>query len=133
MTRKELSQVYYLKKELNMWEQELNNLIASSQIKAQSLDGMPFQNTGDVSDVVANIAIKIIEQTEVVDAARYNVERKIAEIDKYIASLDDSFLKQIINYRCCKCMSWDNVARMIGSGTSAESCRKYFDRKIPKN
>lgn len=133
MTRRQLSQIYYLKKELQMWERELNELIQSSQVKAQSIDGIPFQNTGEVSDKVAQTAIKIIEHTEMVEALRFNIAERVREIDEYIMTLDDPLLKQIIQYRCCKLMSWDKVATMVGGNNTADSCRKYFNRKIEKD
>jgi len=114
-----------------MWERELNELIQASQVKSQVITDMPF-TPGGVSDNVAETAVQIIAHTEMVEAMRLKIQRQINEVDKYISSLDDSFLKQIIQYRCCKLMTWDRVAAMIGAGTSADSCRMYYNRKIPK-
>lgn len=133
MTRKELSQVYYLKRELKMWEQKLSDLRSQSLVKAQQISGMPFANTNEITDATFEHVSRIMELQADIDVFRLNIEKKIAEIERYIQTLDDSLLRQIIEYRCCQCKTWQATAMMIGYGTSAESCRKYFDRRFPKS
>lgn len=132
MTRKDLSQVYYLNKELKMWEQKLASLREASLTKSKQITGMPFANTGEVSDTTFEHVSRIMEMQADIDIFRLNIERKIDEIEKYIITLDDSLLRQIIEYRCCQLKTWDQTAAMIGYGTTPESIRKYFNRKFPK-
>ena len=56
MTREELKQIYYINKEIKMWQRELDRLQCKSLIGSQSLDGMP-KGSG-TSDKVANLAIE---------------------------------------------------------------------------
>jgi len=132
MTRKELSQVYYLKRELKMWEQKLSDLRSQSLVKAQQISGMPFANTNEISDATFEHVSRIMELQADIDVFRLNIEKKISEIEKYIQTLDDSLLRQIIEYRCCQCKSWRETAAMIGAGTTEDSIRMYFNRKYPK-
>lgn len=132
MTRKELSQVYYLKRECSMWERKLEELMAMTEVKGQEITGMPFNNGGGVSDPVADRVARIVEMQEMIEIFRLNIEAKVWEIERYIMTLDDSLLRQIIEYRCCQLKTWDGVAAAIGYGTTSDSCRMYFNRKFPK-
>lgn len=133
MTRKELSQVYYLKRELRMWEQKLQELREKSLIGSKEITDMPFANTGELHDTTFEYISQIMELQADIEAFRLNIERKIEEIEKFIMTLEDSFLRQIIEYRCIQGKTWEQTAMMIGYGTSGESCRKYFDRRFPKS
>lgn len=115
-----------------MWERELNKLIYASQIKSQNIDGMPFQHTNETSDKVADTAIDIVGKTEVVKKIKADIEKHKEEVYRYIATVDDSILRQIIKYRCIDLMSWAKVARMIGGGNTADGLRMMFNRSIPE-
>lgn len=132
MTRKELSQVYFLKKELKMWEQKLEDLRSKSLNSSKAPDGMPFQNTGEVSDKTFDYISQIMELQSDIDVFRLRIEVVINKIEHYIMTLDDSLLRQIIEYRCCQCKTWAQTAAMIGAGTTEESIKKYFNRRYPK-
>lgn len=132
MTRKELSRIYYLNRELQMWERELNEMIQDSQIKGQYMDGMPFQKTNVTSDKVSETAIKIVNKAEVIKLTKAEIEKQIEEVYRYIATLDDSILRQIVKYRCIDLMSWTKVARMIGGGNTADGLRMMYTRAIPE-
>lgn len=132
MTRRELSQVYYLNKELKMWEAKLSEMRESSMTKSKQITGMPFANTGETSDETFEKVSRIMELQSDIEVFRLNIEKKVAEIEQYIMTLEDSFLRQIIEYRCIQGKTWEQTAMMIGYGTSGESCRKYFNRKYPK-
>lgn len=130
MTRQKLGQAYRLQRELDMWQSKLSELRQSSYMGSPS-DSKEGHANG-ISDKTFSISSKEIEIIEITEALKLNVEKQILEIEKYIETLDDTFLRQIIEYRCVRMFGWDKVASMIGMGTSAESCRKYFERKIPK-
>lgn len=130
MTRKELSQIYFLTKELNMWEDRLHELRASSIVGATKITGMP-RATGN-SDTVYERARREMEIIEVIDVFRINILEKRQQIERHIQTVDDSLIRMILEYRCCQLMTWEQVAAKIGAGTTAESCRKMFERKYPK-
>lgn len=132
MTRKELSQVYFLRKELKMWEQRLEDLRNKSMTGSKQISGMPFANTNQINDTTFETVSRIMELQADIDVFRLTIEIKISEIERFIQTLDDSLLRQIIEYRCCQCKTWEQTAAMIGYGTTAESCRKYFNRRYPK-
>lgn len=132
MTRKDLSQVYYLTKELKMWEEKLEQLRQKSMVGTKKITGMPFANTNEIHDINFEHISEIMELQAELDSFRIKIASKIMEIEKYIVTLDDSLLRQIIEYRCCQLKTWKEVSALIGYGTTEESVKKYFNRKFPE-
>lgn len=132
MTRKELSQIYYLNRELERFERALNGIISESTLKSPTISDMPKGSGGMTRSQVEETAIKIAEFREFADVYRQNIQNKKMEVEAWIESLDDYYLKQIVHYRCVELMSWTKVAWMMGGGNTADGCRKYFERKVPK-
>lgn len=131
MTRKDLSQVYYLTKELKMWERKLAELKEKSRLTSPELSDIPKSKTNNISDTTFEYVSLIMELQADIDAFKYSIEAKVKEIEDYIMTLDDSLLRQIIEYRCCQLKSWRDVAALIGSCTTEDSIKKYFNRKYP--
>ena len=132
MTRKQLSQIYYLEKEQEMWKEKLRELEAASLIKGQEITGMPFANTGETSDKVSELIIRKQTIAAIIEEIQERIDRQKEEIYEYISTVDDSLLRQIVVYRCVSCMNWIQVANRIGGGNTAESVRKIYERSIPK-
>lgn len=132
MTRKELSQIYYLTQDLERCEKNLAELRVSIQPKSQKITGIPFANTGSKSDPTADTAERIMQCIESIEGYRQAIIIRKATVFEWVNKLEDMFLKQIVQYRCIELLSWDEVAMRIGAGTTADSCRMYFNRNIPK-
>lgn len=131
VTKEELSQIYYLNKELRMWQKELESLECQSLLRGQQLTGMPFvsgtsDKTGDIATTIADIKSIIIgKQKEI------QIQKK--KIMTYIEQIEDSYMRQIIFYRCVSCMSWNNVAQEIGGNNTEDSVKQAFHRFFKKN
>lgn len=129
MTKQEINQIYYLNREIEMWQRQLMEL-REGGISSPKLDGMPrsvriVDATGDKAVAEADIEM-IIEGL----LAKTQMMRK--EIYEYINSQKDSLIRQIIMYRCMSLCSWNEVAIYVGGGNTAESVRKIFDRHFEK-
>ena len=53
---------------------------------------------------------------------------KSNEVEEFIASVQDSRIRRIINLRFIEKLSWNRVADRIGGGNTEDSVRKTFDR-----
>ena len=56
VTKEELKQIYYINKEIKMWQKELDRLECKSLVKGQEITDMPFGS--GTSDKVADLAIE---------------------------------------------------------------------------
>lgn len=125
MTKSDLEQIYYLNRELKMWETELE------RVRCKSLVGSPLPGNSHgsgVSDKVADRAERIIELENRIIAKRDEIQRLRDEAVEYIYSIPDSLTRQIIYYRCVSLMSWRRVAYEVGGYNTAESVRQIYSR-----
>lgn len=125
MTKAELEQIYYLNRELKMWETELE------RVRCKSLVGSPLPSNSHgsgVSNKVADRAERIIELENRIIAKRDEIQRLRDEAVEYIYSISDSLTRQIIYYRCVSLMSWRRVAYEVGGNNTEESVRQIYSR-----
>lgn len=127
MTKKDLSRIYYLEKEIAMWERELEELDCMSLVSSGMGDGQPRGQRVPRSKVEDNVIKRMGIQAKMEELLKECKSAK-DEVTDWIKSIDDSFIRQIIYYRCVKVMSWVAVADRIGGGNTADSVRKTFDR-----
>lgn len=130
MTRHELESVFCLKKELRMWQDRLAELQADIALSPKVLDGMPFQHTNETSNPTERKAIELVEVSKVIEGKISEIQWTIAEIEKYIISIDDSIMRQIIEYRCTKCMEWKTIAAKLGSVYTDDNVRQMYHRYV---
>ena len=129
ITRKDLSQLYYLKREIRSDEARLAHLEDAATSITQNLSGMPGSGRkSDKTAIGAEIAdLKIIiRNKKEMCIAHYN------QIMRYVASIDDSFIRQIITYRHVDMMKWRDIAQKIGGGNSEDGIRKAYTRYLEK-
>ena len=129
MTKPELEQIYYLNRELKLWETELE------RVRCKSLVGSPLPGNSHgsgVSDKVADRAERIIELENRIIAKRDEIQRLRDEAVEYIYSIPDSLTRQIIYYRCVSLMSWRRVAYEVGGNNTPDGVRMIYNRFMDK-
>ena len=125
MTKPELEQIYYLNRELKLWETELE------RVRCKSLVGSPLPGNSHgsgVSDKVADRAERIIELENRIIAKRDEIQRLRDEAVAYIESIQDSLTRQIVYYRCVSLMSWRRVAYEVGGNNTPDGVRMIYNR-----
>ena len=132
MTKEELSSIYYIRQEIKMWEEQLELLTCKAQGKAMRLTGMPFAPSGGTGDQMADIAVRKVDITELIERKKERLQQEQKEIIEWIMTIDDTFIRQIMLYRHVRCYTWQEVAESIGRITP-ESIRKQHDRYLKKN
>ena len=130
MTRKKLEQVYNLNKELKMWQHRLAELQADIALSPKVIDGMPYTKTNAVGSPTEEKAMRLAECAKVIEGKISEIQLALMEIEIFIASVDDSMMRRILEYRCCKLRSWQDVADILGEGYTADSVRQTYHRFI---
>lgn len=125
MTRKELSEIYYINREIEMWKRELDDI---TSLQSPRLDGLP--RGGETSDTTAAKAVRAAQISETIDGLLARLQLKRKEIYDYIATIDDSLMRQIIMYRCLSLCTWEETARYVGGNNTADSVRMLFNRQF---
>lgn len=133
MTNKELSQIYYLKREQKLIEERLEEIRVRATKVTIVLDGA---GAGKQSSACAKFETLIDRQMEL-ESQLADLQQKINEetyrIQDYINSIDDSLIRIIVTLRCINCYSWNKVARAVGGDNTADSVRMIYFRYLKNN
>lgn len=132
MTKKELEQIYYITREINMWQRELDSLKTKSKVSSPALTGMP-EGKGTTGDRVGNNATRIVYLEQKIKDKKSELEILRISITEYIMSIDDSLIRQIIKLRCIDLKTWTKIAIAVGGYNTADSVRMIYNRYIDKN
>lgn len=130
MTKKDLSQLYYLQREILNDEQRLAELEAAATSTTGNLSGMP--GGGKISDKTA-IAAEIADIRSIIRSKKDMCIAHYNQIMRYVAGIDDSLIRQIITYRHIDMMKWRDISQKIGGGNSEDGLRKLYVRYLEKN
>lgn len=131
MTKEDLNQIYYLDKEIKMWQDELYKIKNKSTVKSTNMSAIIIKScqSNDVLDLIVDLT----EIESIINDKLIELQLKLKNIINYINNINDSFIRQIIYYRHVRLMKWSDVAAHIGGGNSEESVRKSHDRYLNIN
>ena len=157
MTVKELSQLYWLNREIEADQERLASLdseirrdeeqLEDLELKASSAsgpnyDGMPKNPT--YGNPLENTVIRIIELKNIIErkkALRSDCAMTIQakqilclternKLERYIADLPDSLLRMIFTFRFINGLTWGQVAEHISEKTTEDSVKKMCYRYL---
>lgn len=129
MTKKELSQLYWLNREIEMDMERLRELEAmASAPKAQKIDGMPH-NPG-YGDALARIVAELVDMKAIIAAKQQQCIHERSRLERYIADIPDSLTRQIFTLRFINGLTWYQVAMHIGGGNTEDSVRQRVYRYL---
>lgn len=128
MTRKELSQVFYLGKELKLWHEELQTLQCRMEQCGKWPTGMP--RSGGVSDPTGELAAELANCKLMLGCKEVEIQIQRNRIIRFINEIDSSYMRQIIYLRCISCLPWQAVANHIGGECTEQSVKKAFYRYL---
>lgn len=129
MTFKELSQLYYLNLEIEDCENKLKELESQRGISAVVMDGMPHTK-GMPKSTVEQLAAEIVDLKAIIHAKRIECIHERSRLERYIASIPDSEIRTIFEFRFVDCLPWKKVADRIGEGNTADRVRQVCSRYI---
>ncbi len=131
MTLKELSQLYYLKREIAMDRERLAELEQKALPGAQVMSGMPA--SPNVGDKLAKYTVEIADLRAVIEEKCRRCLAEQQRLEKYIAGIEDSFIRQIFTCRFVDGLTWQQVAQKLGGKNSADGVRMLSKRFLAKN
>ena len=123
MTKKELSQLYYLKKEIKEQQKRLSELEALATSCTAKIMGLP--NGNGVSDKIANYATEIADLKSLLDLNLKKCFYELNRLNRFIDSVQDSKMRMILMLRYIQNLSWQKVAFAIGEHDEQYPRRKH--------
>ena len=131
MTLRELSQLYWLKREIDEDEKRLAELREEAAgVPSPAGDGLP--RSTEVHSRVERLALDIVEIERVIIEKRARCVYERARLERYIAAITDSLTRQIFTERFIRGKTWQEVADAIGGNTEysvKKVCYRYLEGK----
>ena len=129
MTLKELSQLYYLNREIEMDKERLEALRArASAPGSPNYDGMP--KSPSYENRLERYIAEIVDLEAIISAKITQCQHERNKLERYIAELPTSLLRMIFTYRFINGLTWEQVSASIGWRTTADSVRQMCYRYL---
>ena len=130
VTKRELSQLYYLKREIAQWEVRLKQLEDAADDTSVNISGLP--HVFGVTNRTA-LAAEIADVKDLINAKLEQCKIEYRRLHRYIASIDDSLIRQIMTLRYIDGKSWWQVADAVGGGNTANGVYQMHKRYLQKH
>lgn len=132
MTQKELSQLYYLNQEIERDQERLDELRRKSiGLSGGELTGVPSGNRFE-SQVERYVA-EIVDLEAIISAKITQCLHERSRLERFIADIPDSLIRQILTLRFIDGFSWRGVAERIGGNNTEDSVRMSCKRFLDSN
>ncbi|WP_195509964.1 RNA polymerase subunit sigma-24 [Clostridium tyrobutyricum] len=131
MNKKELSQLYYLNREIEQLKSRIEELECIAVSDTSRITGMPHV-TG-ISDKVGRYVAEIADLKELLNLNLKKCFYELNRLNRYIESIDDSQMRMIMTLRYVNELSWRQIAFSIGGGNTEDSIKKLAYRYLKKN
>ena len=131
MTVKELSQLYWLNREIGELQRrlmELNAKITAPRIP--NMDGMPRASGNGYA--LENAVAELADIQAIITAKQQEVIHERNRLERYISNIDDSLTREIFALRFINGLTWDQTAASIGGGNTAMSVRQCVYRYLKR-
>lgn len=131
MTVREMSQLYYLNREIEHLQHQLEELECLAEGTTQVITGMP--HGGGTSDKVGRYAVRIADLRSMIDNRKARCWDELSRLNAYIDGVEDSLTRQILTLRYVNGLSWQQVADCVGGGNTEYSVKHICYRYLVKN
>lgn len=93
-----------------------------------NIEGVPQKEYEQKKTALYSKKLLLIQRKTTLELLKLEIEEKKNDVEKYIASIDDSRMRRIVNMRFIENLSWNQVADRIGGGNTEGSVKMAFQR-----
>lgn len=130
MTIRELSQLYYLNREISDLKLKIAEIEAKATDTSVKITGMPHAPTA--GDKIGKLIAELDYYKSTLNNRLEQCRLELIRLNDYISKCDDSLTRQILTYRFVNGLPWTRVAASIG-GTSEYAVKKTAYRYIKEH
>lgn len=130
MTIRELSQLYYLNREISDLKLKIAEIESKATDTSVKITGMPHAPTA--GDKIGKLIAELDYYKSTLNNRLEQCRLELIRLNDYISKCDDSLTRQILTYRFVNGLPWTQVAASIG-GTSEYAVKKTAYRYIKEH
>ena len=129
MTKERLNQLGWLKLEIEELANRIRRIESALSGRASRIDGMAW--LGGAKDFMGDLAPELCDLKDRLNERKSAALTEGAELQSFIATIDDSLVRLIFTLRYIDGLSWHQVAWRLGGNTS-DSVRMTHNRYLSK-
>ncbi len=126
MTKKELSELYWLNREIEEEQRKLNELKAATTGCTTKITGLP--HVSGIHDKIGDLSILIAEQKDLIELKIKQSVIEYNRLNRYIENVPDAQMRMILSLRYVNGLTWQQIADNIGGKNTADAIRKKHDK-----
>ena len=132
MTVTDLSQVFKLEKEIEWYDRRIDKLRAErTAISAPAFDKEPTGKGDPSHSKIETLTAEIIDLEELLRLHREQRAVEHQRLERYVAGVEDSDVRQIIHLRYAELKTWDETAKAMNY--TVEGVKKKLYRYLEKH
>ena len=133
MTLNELSQLYWLNREIEMDQERLAELEQkATSVSSPNLSGVPG-GSNYFDNKIQRYVADIVDLQMIILAKQQQCIHERNRLERYIATIPDSLTRQVFTLRFINGLPWRQVAAHIGGNNTEDSVKKTCYRYIDKS
>lgn len=101
-------------------------------VQSFNIEGVPTAEYERKKTALFSKKLLLNNRKSTLELLEFDLLEKTNEVEEFIASVDDSRIRRIINLRFIENLSWNKVADNIGGGNTEDSVRMMFNRFMEK-
>ena len=101
-------------------------------LQSFNIEGVPVAEYEKRKTDLLSKKLLLNNRKSTLEILEFDLLQKTNEVEGFIASIDDSRMRRIINLRFIENLSWNKVADHIGGGNTEDSIRMAFNRFMEK-
>jgi len=123
MTKRELSQLYYLNREIEEQQRRLDELESLATSCTSTITGMP--KSPNITDMLSKYAAEIADLRGLIDLNIKKCFYELNRLNRFISTVSDSEMRQILSLRYINGFTWQQIAFSIGEYDESYVRRKH--------
>jgi prefoldin subunit 5 len=123
MTKQELSQLYYLNREIEELKHRIAELEWAATSTNSTITGMP--HVSGATDKIGKYAAEIADLKELLELNLKKCFYELNRLNRYIESVEDAQMRLILSLRYVNGLSWQQIAFSIGEHDEQYPRRKH--------
>lgn len=128
MTAKELQEYRHLRRLIECNKSKLAEISARLDPRSSDFSGMP--RSGSTRNLTEENTGLYIDLKNILEEQQRDYLRRQVEIERFVGTIDDLYMRRIISYRFIDGLTWRRTALKMGGGNTSDGVRMACNRFI---